>query len=1352
MVEFLISLFEDILFTFAEKKLMSFKQEKAYKDFLQQLKDWSNEYILRNEHTIIAGSDFYNYIKYHNSIQNIIFFIRQPQKQKEDEFIDSIKNKATTYLGEKKTLTYDDSRAINEFIDGIFKKTYDYYQSLISDDAAFINYKVSQVEAIVQSIGEDVKEIKEAVAIKKAPLSRKIYTVPENTIIRKVAPYKKIQESYFFSLNSEDFLEVCIREKRVVLLGEAGCGKSIALNQLSSAASNTKYYPLLYNLNNYTDNSIEKIVFSVYPEVDLEAVFLIFDAYDEIEEQNRNRFARKIGEFAKNNPNTIILISSRNNFYKFSNDDGNGGLFDNFKEYGIAPITHSDIKNYILINMVDYDRFWSEVYTNELHHLVYIPFYLRELINIYKRKNTLPQKSRIMEEIICNRFNSDCQKYIRTKDLENYEEEIFSCLEKLAFAIQCLRVTKISNINYQKLFNKTQRDIIGYSGVFSKDTDNNWSFDHNNFREYLTAKYINKLPLSDLQKLICNKYGKIINSWVNVLSYLVLIRENNDLLSLLMDNDPEMIIRFERSRVDENIRNEISIKILDDFSHKSMWLSHGLNSGDTIAKFGQSKKLCEHLLNQISNPINFKTQSNALSVLSEFTESFGMETEIRNLLFECLKSDKTRIYEKSKILETIAALRLQTFEITSYIVENFNHTLLPHYRLSVLRYLNETNCFEDYIDLYTEEYEVTEGYFDESTSIRYEILDVFSKCHRSESLHKVIKALSKHVHTYSTDEETYKVIISNATKMYQNGESEIFDYIVESLIDSDIHNRLFFKNCILFFDKTNTRIDAFMALLEMDLHFESYKILLPLESLADDSCRMFLLTEYIKEPDKYVDAIKTFALRLKEDDPLLEKYKEALISNGIDLPKRRIPFDHQKAMQEGQQYCFDILFDKEKYCALVKKLVLSIGNEDLTFADLDDADYHPINYNNEDNKKEEYALLQLYYCLTRYNNDKDVVFSTISEISNWDNFIIAEADYLLEHDRQFNINDEQKTFFRNYCEEQLNVIDFQNEFNYEGTTLSCSIRLMRFVFFSEYFNFEYAKKVYNEMLMLPSCLFNGVKGSEYGKIPPYIYDKYSPLELQEQIKANLQIDTLCEEVIVTYIRYCKNNNLDFAITSAEKICLTSSDSWHKRTAVEYLYVIKGLEYVYEHFLNTEDKDLLEHIIALTINHKNIRLKNRLEELSSRSPEDKRYIANLIFLNSKYALEAYLETCKKTMKSTSIPHTSHVDSVLEMICVISDIDLLDTVGELRVLLYTDGFEDLDSFGLRNSLYKAYQNLSIYDFDSVKDHLNEALNNPNICDGEKSFCNMLLRDIQNTNDQKNDVAWSIEDIKRFLSANE
>ena len=71
-------------------------------------------------------------------------------------------------------------------------------------------------------------------------------------------------------------LQAGLREKHIVLLGEAGCGKSIALNQLSSAASNTQYYPLLYNLNNYTDNSIEEIVFSVPLKKLLAIIILLF--------------------------------------------------------------------------------------------------------------------------------------------------------------------------------------------------------------------------------------------------------------------------------------------------------------------------------------------------------------------------------------------------------------------------------------------------------------------------------------------------------------------------------------------------------------------------------------------------------------------------------------------------------------------------------------------------------------------------------------------------------------------------------------------------------------------------------------------------------------------------------------------------------------------------------------------------------------------------------------------------------------------------------------------------------------------------------------------------------------------
>ena len=74
-----------------------------------------------------------------------------------------------------------------------------------------------------------------------------------------------------------------------------------------------------------------------------------------------------------------MLISSRNKFYKFANDNGDGGLFSSFKEYGISPITNADIESYIESNGICSKDFYDEIKKNKLYDLVTTPFYLKEL-------------------------------------------------------------------------------------------------------------------------------------------------------------------------------------------------------------------------------------------------------------------------------------------------------------------------------------------------------------------------------------------------------------------------------------------------------------------------------------------------------------------------------------------------------------------------------------------------------------------------------------------------------------------------------------------------------------------------------------------------------------------------------------------------------------------------------------------------------------------------------------------------------------------------------------------------------------------------------------------------------------
>ena len=894
--------------------------------------------------------------------------------------------------------------------------------------------------------------------------------------------------------------------------------------------------------------------------------------------------------------------------------------------------------------------------------------------------------------------------------MEDYEYKLFNCLEKLAFAIQCMHLIKISSRDFQHLIqDENHRDLIKYSGVFSKDTEGKWSFEHNNFREYLAAKYINRLDFTEITDLVCTSQNKVFDSWLNVLSFLVLIREDNDLLNYLIENDPEMIVRFERSRVEGQIRDEIVMKTLDDFAQKNIWISNSINSTDLIARFGQSKKVCEYLLEQIKSPVNFRAQYNALSVLSEFTELYGMDEIIKNTLFDALKSDNVRYHEKQKVLDSLASLNLQTDEITEYIVKNYDNNKEPYYRLSILKYLHESNLYERHIDIFVEEYELVESRFNESSRIRYEILDVFVKVREVTALGKVITSLGKHRHNYSHDEEQQGVVMSNAVLVYNNGHKEIFDAVFNVLIDAELHNQSFFKQSVEFFEKTGTRLDAFMRLIHSDMDVNSYKIIQPILQLANDTCYMDLLDKYAENPSQYEAIVKELASWLAEESLLQKRYKEVLLQNGILLPERRPPFDWKRAKQSGAQHYLNCLFEKEKYCELVRKMLQSMGKSNITFSELNAITYHPVNYHDTGNIVEEYAMQQLYFRLISYRDeDASDVYSTIESVSDWKYFVITESYNILEKDGELQFSQLQKDFFEGYCREQLKDINFQNEIweDAEGH-INYTYRLLYFLFFSQYFDFQYEKDMYLNMLLVPSYFFKS-KDGDHGKFSSYVVNKLSLSDIKERVRHNLLKETMCADAWDMHIQFCKDNNLDWGVSVAIQICQKAlTKNWRKHKYIEYIEQVKGYQFVYEIFLETDDMDIIESIICITRKHKDAQLRKRLETLNQNSSQKHIYLNTLIALNSKYGLQKYAEIVIETMKATNMLNGSGLDSIIEAISTVQEITLLDEIDLLREILFLPDFQDKEEFGLQNSLYKAYENLARNDYELVKDHLETAL---------------------------------------------
>ena len=1361
MEGFIVNLFIDLFKKVLESEIPKWIEQIEFKKFLTDTETWCNEFIQNNEATIVASSYFYDYINHFNLIGRVIDFIRQPVNVTERDFLDERYSNAIEYLKEKKALGIDDQRAVRDFINKLFDNVKNFYEGKIRTEDIAEYYVANQINVKVNAIEAKVDKILNAntpsaqittVCVQKESIpviTKKKFSMPENIILRKIDAYKSITEGYALLCNPENMLDACMKNRKIVLLGEAGCGKSIALKQLAAMASETDYYPLLMNLSSYTDESLEALINEIYPEIDYEKVFLILDAFDEIGTQNKSQFVKKLNKFASQNPNTIILISSRNNFYSFAEENESNGLFEGFAEYGIAPLSYSDISEYASNNGVNYQDFWMAVCKNELYNLAVSPFYLVELLKIYKRNNALPLKTDLMEEIIRNRFSKDSKKYASEKELADDEVRIFTCLRKLAFAIQCMKAVKISNTDYQKLLSyKDDRELIKYSGVFSKDTQNYWGFEHNNFREYLTAQFLNQLNIDQIKELVFSDQGKVFDSWMNVLSFLVLIREDQDLMQLLVENDSEMLVRFEKSRIDEADRSSIVIGILDDFAEKNIWLSRGYNDSYKLAKFGESLKVIEYLLSQITTPKNFRSQSNAISVLSEFENLYGMQAKIRTTLFNALKSDTTRDYEKYHLLDAFISLRLHNLEIDNYVAAIFSHDLKPYYRLGILQYLHSVGLYEKYITFYTEEYNRPEKNYDDSTRIRYEILDVFTKVKQGDALCAVLSAIAKHDNTYSSDSDKYEKVINNAIEAYNLGNTKIFETIIAFFADSHIYNQEFHKISSLFFEKTKTKSVAFIRLANMDLELKTFHTISSMEQIADSDCYLELLALYEKGDLRYQKIIEYLVYRLSEDSVVYERYKSALAINGIVLVPKAPPFDYEKSMREGRQYHFDVLFDKSRYISLVEKMLSIVGKSDISFAELKQTNvldfYHDIDRHNP----EEHTILQLYFDLEN-EHDKRPILETLNGISDWNYYAICEAHGAL-HQKEIIVSEYQKQLIKQHCMDILKDLDFRKEIHDNdagGTTYT--YRSQRFIFFSEMFDFPYEKSVYLDMLFAPYYLFDRDADNQYGKFPKYVLDKLTFAELQNRIQHNLANETMCSDVMDMHIQYCQDNNLDWGVELAEKVCLQDSGKSHcKRKCIEYLEQIRGYNYIYETFLPNADKEMLEVIINLTLKYRDARLKEKLEMLNKASEDGKAYLSTLIYLNSKYALHRYNEIISKTMQSTDIKDESYIDSTLEAISVVKDTSLIDELDALRMLLFTPGFKDKDDFGLQHSLYKAYENLAEIDYELVKKHLEKGLENVTISESDKCFCNTLLLDITDKQKRQRDRVWTIGEIQTFI----
>ena len=156
----------------------------------------------------------------------------------------------------------------------------------------------------------------------------------------KAEDYNKYNSMYLDAskVNSLDLIKT---KNRVVIIGDAGTGKTEEINFIANYFSNVEegLVPIIIRLKNYVDQDVDDFLNTKYQKIKDENLLLLFDGFDEVESKNKMTLIRKILFYEEQHPNVNIVITSRKNAYN--------NELNNFEVYYLLNLNNEDIENFI---------------------------------------------------------------------------------------------------------------------------------------------------------------------------------------------------------------------------------------------------------------------------------------------------------------------------------------------------------------------------------------------------------------------------------------------------------------------------------------------------------------------------------------------------------------------------------------------------------------------------------------------------------------------------------------------------------------------------------------------------------------------------------------------------------------------------------------------------------------------------------------------------------------------------------------------------------------------------------------------------------------------------------------------
>lgn len=1091
---------------------------------------------------------------------------------------------------------------------------------------------------------------------------------------------------------AKDTLWNILNEKmHIVLLADAGCGKTTELIALYEQAKNNGYHPLYIELKNHPHNELYNRFMA---DEWIDKPMLILDGLDEIPVDLYRDFVAQInGHDLRNVP---VVISSRYNAYSVSERE----VIQGFEVYGLLEITDEDIGYWTNKIGIDYDKFMDEVRRCQLEDIIRTPFYFIRIVDVYREKGNLLSRSSIMKHICIRMIKHDYDRSMMRPDTLDDVDVLFKEMCNLAFAMQCTGKWQISTTEISEVVNEDiQRSITGGLLKFS---NGEYAFVHNNFREYLAAEYLVLQPLDKILGIIAlREKTSIRDRWLNVFSYLTWIYEGRELQEWVMQNCPIQMVMFDRNRVSITQKREVLKRVVLEIKQNRIWANMVNHELETVVDFCKSAITLSDMLETLEACVDRKMLINILRIIECFPTLYQYRKRLVGDLWEILNGDMD---EYVKAVGIGLLIKFQCAEEVNKAIDAFSEESNEDICCVLLKAIDVFGLADTHISLFIRIVKMLSGgiyHFGYRTSVD-NIIKSVKYVESIRFLLESIKELEGGRRALGND-ESLNYIVEVGINMQLMAVDDVYTIFKDFFVFCSKHFMSFeLMKTAAFFVHTNTvvRLVRELHYEENDLGSYTYALLFKIDavigqvfdSMFDEEWIMDEIIRYIRPESRYLG-----------------------IANSYSYKRRgtAIVFDDQNRETEnmiGRRKYLEALVEKERFRTLVYELCLQLNEQEgLTVGELRCAREQWIHLESV------YRILAFRLC-DEENPEGRRLLDLIDDV-DW-GYVRAQEfyHYYVRYGEKVHISDELKTIMRDWASRTIS-----EHRRYFATDKSWSL------IYAVAIAKDLEVGLESETLLMMLEIDPQVMDEDGYVISGFIRDGVQKSDLEERIFDNLQKAQLPIGAALAHMKYCQDRQLDWAVELAYQICQhMESDEYHVELAVQYLMSIQSYEETVVSLMNDPSEAVLKAILVSDNEQYIFELAEELKRvyLESHNPQ---WLHGLLNMQSKDGVDIYVHLVDSKCEIPDMNRKNKLEELTDCIGKISDVSLLDKVVYLFTRAHGTDIKDRNIMGLKENTRKALSNIAKNNYLEVEKVLMKIRDDEDAEQELRDVSGMLLYDI-------------------------